>query len=117
MYMDNQDNQINLNPHSSDLDLSNGGFSKLNADIQAQIINVIGENKEKDGGIIGKILGAKAKNACVNIVFIVCILMFIMIALVFFVSHNDSKEFCLDLIQIFISVISVSLGYIFGKDS
>ena len=112
-------NQINSNPESNGFEdfVGSKEFSKLNPDIQAQIVNAVGGNKEKDGGVIGKFLGTKAKNACISIAFIVCILMVTMIILVFFTSHTDSKEFCSDLIQIFISIISVSVGYIFGKDS
>ena len=92
-------------------------FLNLDSDIQNKIIDTVHTDKEKDGGVMGKFLGSNASNVSMHIGFILCILLIILIAIDFFHSYYVGESINMDLVKTIIPVITLSIGYIFGKGS
>lgn len=96
-------------------DLStNKNFGKLNPDIQHEIINIVDNTKEKEGGLIGKLVGIKPANAAINIAFVTCSILLFLLCLLPFINDIDLKK---DLSHAIIPAITLILGYVFGKSN
>lgn len=95
--------------------LSSDNFLNLNVDIQNKIIDTMHTDKEKDGGIMGKFLGTKSSNLSMHIALIICIMLLIIVIIDMIHAYIVGNNINLDLINLIIPVITLSLGYIFGK--
>ncbi|MBQ7216611.1 MAG: hypothetical protein IJS39_11595 [Synergistaceae bacterium] len=84
-------------------------FTALPEESQKIVIDTVreGYNKEKDGGILGKILGTNKINVSMHITFILCILLVI-------VGCCLKDKAIWD--KIF-TIIATSIGYIFGNST
>ena len=92
-------------------------FLSLDSDMQNKIIDTVHNDKEKDGGVMGKLLGTKASNASMHIGFILCVLLIILLGIDFVHSYFVGESINMDLVNTIVPVITLSIGYIFGKGS
>lgn len=95
--------------------LSSDTFLNLNSDIQNKLIDTVHTDKEKDGGIMGKFLGTKSANVSMHIVLILCVSLILIIFIDMVHSYIINVSINMDLIGLIIPVITLSIGYIFGK--
>lgn len=92
-------------------------FVSLDPNLQNKIIDTVHNDKDKDGGILGKLLGAKRENASIHIGFIICVLFTIILVLELIHSYCIEGDINMDFINVIVPVITLSIGYIFGKGS
>ena len=102
------------------------GFSEqfvsnsLNDDQKNEVIashNKI-QQKNKDSGLIGRLIGANTKNAAVNIASVICVCIFFLL-LIDLLGAELCRDGCvnLEMWKILAPIITMTLGYIFGKGS
>lgn len=90
-------------------------FNKLSEANQALIINGISDDKTKAGGLMGKLFGVNREIASMNIAALICF-MLILICIVDVLSMIFTDNgLHMELISAIIPVISLSVGFIFGK--
>ncbi|MBP1544689.1 MAG: hypothetical protein J6A16_11395, partial [Oscillospiraceae bacterium] len=82
---------------------------------QNNIIKSVGDNKGKDGGIMGRFLGNKPSNVSMHIALILCLSLIILIVIDMVHSYFVNENLNMDLINLIVPVVTLSLGYIFGK--
>ena len=114
--MNNTSKENSLN-HSAINSVPSGIFDSLN-DEQKNIVltgNNINSEKEKDSGIFGKLLGANPKNASIHIALIICILLLLFCCIDLIHSFNSGEKLTEEIWNLIFPVITLSLGYIFGK--
>lgn len=90
-------------------------FSKLNSDIQTKIINTTEKNIKNEAGLIGKLLGTNTQNAAMNIVFILCGIFILILVYEMVASYIVGKKIDLDLYSTITPIISLAIGYLFGR--
>lgn len=95
--------------------ISSDTFLNLDSNIQNKIIDTVHNDKEKDGGVMGRFLGTKSTNASMHIGLILSILLVILIGIDFFHSYSVKESINMDLVNSIVPVITLSIGYIFGK--
>lgn len=105
----------NLNKNEYSDFLSPDSFVKLDAEIQDKIISGINDNKSKEGGILGRFFGTKPMNIAMNIAFMICAILFFIVVVDFIRICIQGESFNMELLKTIIPVITLSLGYIFGK--
>ncbi len=71
--------------------------------------------KQMESGKMGKLLGTKMPNMAVYSAFLLCCLLLLFAAIDMLLSCCSESSFSLELIKIIIPVITMSLGYMFGK--
>lgn len=114
------ENEINRNLNDTDSItsiLSSENFLNLDPNLQDKIINTVYNGREKDGGVVGKFLGNRFSNAAINISFILCALLVLILIIDSIHSYVISQSINMDLVDRIIPVITLSIGYIFGKGS
>ena len=97
--------------------ISSESFSGLYVKVQRLAIENVRAVKELESGIMGKLLGTRLPNMAVYSSFIlsVAFLILIWVCLSAYICGDISGEFVLEVIKIVIPVITMSLGYMFGK--
>lgn len=90
-------------------------FLSLDSEMQDKIISSIVEDRK--GGIMGKFLGTEPTNVSMHIALILCVLLLVILGIDFFHAYSIEKEVNMDLVGTIIPVVTLSLGYIFGKGS
>lgn len=95
--------------------LSSQNFVNLDPNLQEKIIDTVYNDKGKDGGVMGKFLGTKSSNAAMHIGFIICVILLIIILVDLIHSYISNKSANSELLNLFVPVITLFLGYIFGK--
>ena len=111
--MDGKINQ-SLNDTSSTLTtiIQSDNFVNLAPQTQTSIIEA---DKGKGAGFVGKFLGVNTQNAAIHFAFIICLLLFALILITMIYAWVTNETMNVELIGAFLSPISLSLGYIFGK--
>ena len=92
-------------------------FKDLDYNIQAKTIESL-ENINKahiENGFMTKLLGAKMPNMAVYSAFILCCILLVFIIVIAIFSCKARESFIMDLVKLIIPVITMSLGYMFGK--
>lgn len=108
----------NLNSSASLASLvSPDNFVKLDSNLQSQIIASVSDNNPQKGGMMGKLLGTDSKNVSMHIALILCISLILLIVIDFVHAYCVSQEVNMELVNKIIPVVTLSLGYIFGKGS
>ncbi|MBO5270504.1 MAG: hypothetical protein J6B77_06950 [Clostridia bacterium] len=112
-------NGITLNaPEDSITSLiSSESFLNLDTQTQNKLIEAVHNNREKDGGYMGKFLGTKPANVAMHIALIICFLLIAIVIIDSVYSYTKGEGINLELVNIIVPVVSLSLGYIFGKGS
>ena len=59
--------------------LESDSFLKLDPTIQKQILIALNEDREKSGGLLGKLLGNKPTNLAIHAVFVICLALLLLI--------------------------------------
>lgn len=92
-------------------------FDKLNN--EQKIIVLTGNNvqseKEKDSGFMGRFLGANPKNASIHVALIICIILLIFCLVDLVHSYHSEGTISAQIWDHVFPIVSLSLGYIFGK--
>lgn len=113
-------NGVNQNLNGTDpisVIMESENFVNFDQNLQNKIIDTVYNDKEKDGGVMGKFLGNKPTNASMNICLILCVLLIIVLVVDIIHSYCVGKSINMDLVKTVIPVIALSMGYIFGKGS
>lgn len=92
-------------------------FHNLDPMIQKQIIDAIAQDKDKTGGFMGKLLGNKPANLAIHTVLILCLALLLVVVIDNLHAYHVGENINMDLISIIIPVISLAIGYIFGRGS
>ena len=97
--------------------LGTSEFTGLSPKVQQIAIENIRAGKEIESGYMGKMLGTLLPNMSIYSSFILSILFIglILISLIFHICGCLSSEFVLEIMKLTIPVITMSLGYMFGK--
>lgn len=97
--------------------VSDDNFSGLAHSIQKMAIENVRAVKELETGCMGKLLGTRMLNMSVYSAFIlsVFILALILLSLVCYIFGCICGEFVLELLKMTLPVVTMSLGYMFGK--
>lgn len=90
-------------------------FGTLPRDVQKTILDSIEKANQRDGGVLGRFFGNKKEIASMNIAAVICILLIAICGIDISHSILSDKELHMDLISTIIPVVSLSLGFIFGK--
>lgn len=113
-------NGVNQNLNGTDpiaVIMESENFVNLDPNLQNKIIDTVYSDKEKDGGAMGKFLANKPANASVNIGFVVCVILIAVLVIDIVHSYCVSESINMDLVKTVVPVITLSMGYIFGKGS
>ncbi len=109
---------INRNNDSVVIDvISSDGFSSLNKDVQKTALQAMNEGQERNGGLMGKVFGIRKENAAMHIAFLLCVALFLLCAIDVICSMCASGKASTDVLNIVMPVISLTIGFIFGKGS
>ena len=92
-------------------------FLNLDQNLQNKVIDTVYSDREKDGGVMGKFLGNKPANASMNIGLILCVLLIIVLLVDIIHSYCVGESINMELVNTVVPVITLSMGYIFGKGS
>ncbi len=92
-------------------------FLSLDFELQNKIINSVTEEKVKKGGLMGKLLGTELTNVSMHIALILCGLLVILLGVDFAHAYTTQKDINMDLVRTIIPVVTLSIGYMFGKGS
>lgn len=97
--------------------VSTESFLNLDPSLQTKIIESVSTEKTKQGGMMGKFLGTNSTNLSMHIALILCGLLILLLGIDFIHSYGTQKEINMELVSTIIPVVTLSLGYIFGKGS
>lgn len=92
-------------------------FLNLDSDLQNKIIDTMTQSKAQSGGTMGKFLGTKTANVSMHIALILCGLLIALLGLDFVHAYCTGQAINMDLVNTIVPVVTLSLGYIFGKGS
>lgn len=90
-------------------------FQNIPESIQEKALNSIENQNKNEGGRMGEFFGTKKENAAMNIAFIICciLLAFCLIDIIHAIIYGKSAY--TELIKAILPIITLTLGYIFGK--
>lgn len=92
-------------------------FLNLEPKIQKQIIDAVNRDKEKQGGFIGKLLGNKPVNLAIHAVLILCLALLLVVVIDNLHAYRVGEPINMELVNIVIPVITLTIGYIFGRSA
>lgn len=97
--------------------ISEKSFNKLNDEQKNTVLtgNNETQNKDKDGGCFGKILGANTRNASIHIAFIICCVLLLFCGIDLFHSFGKDNVITAEIWNLIFPIVTLALGYIFGK--
>lgn len=90
-------------------------IQSLSPKLQSKLINAI--YGDKKGGWLGGFLGTHTSNLAMHIAFIICAVLLAIVIADFIRICVISESFDYELLNIIVPVITLTLGYIFGKSS
>lgn len=73
------------------------------------------QNKEKEGGLVGRVIGTSTENATINTASVLIFLLLIYCILDMICAYWRCKPFNYESFKIVLPVVTLALGYIFGK--
>lgn len=97
--------------------ISSDKFGDYDSEMQQEILSQIEKSNLRDGGFVGKFFGNKKELTSMNIAATICILLIIICGIDVIHTIFSESELHMDLISAIIPVVSLSLGFIFGKSS
>lgn len=97
--------------------INSDNFSGFSSEIQKNLIESVTVSKQIESGIMGRFLGTKTSNVAIYSALLLCgiLLLFALIATLLSCILNTPLN--LELIKIIVPVITMSLGYMFGKSN
>jgi hypothetical protein len=90
-------------------------FIKLSEASQNMVIKGITENKANEGGLMGKIFGSKPENISMYIAFTLCVVLLLYCGIDLIGATLRGGKINSELWNIIIPVVTLALGFIFGK--
>lgn len=111
-------NSLNRNSINSDSIvniISSENFGGYDLELQKQILNKLDVVNQRNGGFMGKFFGTQKELASMNIAATICIILILICLCDIIRSFFAGGEIHMDLISAIIPVVSLSLGFIFGK--
>lgn len=116
MDAENKDNKKDIFEEIA-VDVDN--FIKLDPELQNKIVESIKENSEKENkrknGKVAEIFGSNTQNISLYITALICIILLLIGLIYLFISPDKKNSENIEFWNLIIPVISLSLGYIFGK--
>ena len=91
------------------------GFKNMPENIQEKALNSIEATSQNEGGWMGRIFGTKKENAAMNIAFTLCGILLIFCGIDIIHAVLIGKVAYTELVKGVIPVVTLTLGYIFGK--
>ena len=85
-------------------------FSNLNDDLQNTLVTQYVEQKKK--GLLDNFFGLKPE---IYMAFIICVLIIIIACILSFMEYKITKTFSYEIWKQIVPIITLALGYIFGK--
>lgn len=113
------DNELNSNAFSSSSihGITIDCFNELN-DEQKNIV-LAGNNdtiaKDKDAGMLGRFLGSNTKNAVIHITLLICAVLLLICLADMIHAFATNKTITFEIWNLVFPIITLSIGYIFGK--
>ncbi|HJB15535.1 MAG TPA: hypothetical protein IAA05_05765 [Candidatus Blautia excrementipullorum] len=97
--------------------ISKDSFDKLSPEQKDIVLsgNNASRDKDKDGGWLGRFLGVNPRNASMHIAFIICGILLLFCAVDLLFSLYLKNGITSQVWELIFPVITLSLGYIFGK--
>lgn len=104
-------------PHTDSLAelVSSEGFLRLDPDVQKRIIDTVSQSKDRPGGFLGRLLGSRSANLAIQTVLILCLALLLVVIVDNLHAYRVGGDINMELINIVIPVISLAIGYIFGR--
>lgn len=92
-------------------------FNGLKPEIQSKIIEELSSNgaSKEDGGIMGKLFGNKKENASMHIAFTLCCILLLLCGIDIVRALMAGETAYTELVKNIVPIITLALGYIFGK--
>ena len=90
-------------------------FQNIPENIQEKALNSIENQNQNEGGRMGKFFGTKKENAAMNIAFVICCILFVFCLIDIIHAIIYDKSAYTELIKAILPIITLTLGYIFGK--
>ena len=97
--------------------LSSSNFLRLDPAVQKQIIHAVNRDKARPGGFMGQFLGGQSSNRAIHTVLILCLALILIVVMDNLHAYQVGSEVNMDLVGVVIPVISLAIGYIFGRES
>lgn len=97
--------------------ISEKSFNKLNDEQKNTVLtgNNEAQNKGKDGGWFGKVLGVNTRNSSIHIAFIICCVLLLFCGIDLIHSFEEDKSITAEIWNLIFPTVTLALGYIFGK--
>lgn len=95
--------------------ISSDKFGEYDAEMQREILKKMDESQKRDGGLMGKLFGNKKELASMNIAVFICSILLLICAIDVIHSICTNGEIHMNLITTMIPVVSLALGFVFGK--
>lgn len=95
--------------------VSSKGFQSVTENIQEKALNSIEIQNQNEGGRMGRFFGTKKENAAMNIAFMICCILFVFCLIDIICAIIRGESAYTELIKAILPIITLTLGYIFGK--
>lgn len=95
--------------------ISSDKFGEYSPEMQQAILDKLEKMGQNDGGLMGKLFGNKKELASMNIAVFICSILLLICAIDVIHSIWINGEIHMNLITTMIPVVSLALGFVFGK--
>lgn len=95
--------------------ISTENFANYPQEVQNRILDSIENGRQRDGGFVGKFFGTKKEITSMNIAAVICILLILICGMDIGYCIFAKAELHMELISTIIPVVSLALGFIFGR--
>ena len=95
--------------------ISSECFLRLDPAIQKQVIEAVSRSKDKPGGFLGRLLGCRSVNLAIHTVLILCLALIALVVVDNLHAYRVGSEINMELIGVIIPVVSLAIGYVFGR--
>lgn len=113
--MANRLNRNELNRDAFSGIASSEMFREYTPDIQNRILDSLESRNQKEGGIMGKLFGNDKDLASMNVAVFICTILMLICIIDIVQSCFGDRQMHMELISSIIPVISLAIGFIFGK--
>lgn len=92
-----------------------GEFGNLSEENKKIVLDKLPDKKNGDGGLLGKFFGNKKENSSMHIAFTICCILLLFCCVDIIHALWIGKSAYTELVKNIIPVVTLALGYIFGK--
>lgn len=96
--------------------VNNKNFVKILPEMQSKVIDNVAQTHKLEIGFMGKLLSTRMPNMAVYSSFLLCIVLLCFALMCILLSKYFCTSFIMELTKIIIPVVTMSLGYMFGKN-